>query len=170
MGPVSSVVALVERAGCVVEHFEFPEAKLDGLAIGGGTPMPVIFLNRNYPRDRMRLTLAHELGHLVMHRELRETVEEEAWAFAAEFLMPEAEIGAQLYPLSIESLGALKTKWGVSMQAILKRASDLKRVNSRYAQFLWMRMGQLGYRTCEPFEDRIPPETPTPIEKRMNDP
>ena len=166
-GPVSRLVRLAEESGCIVDFFDFLQAKIDGLVLGGGTATPFIFLNREYPSDRKRLTLAHELGHLVMHRELRSTVEDEAWAFAAEFLMPAHVISSELYPLSIERLGALKIRWGVSMQAILRRATVLERVSPRYAQYLWMQMGQYGFRTSEPFGDRVPLEDPTPLEKRM---
>lgn len=168
-GPVANLLSLVERTGCVVQHFDFRTEKIDGLAICGGTPTPFIFLNQQYPADRLRLSLAHELGHLVMHREIKETVEEEAWAFAAEFLMPGNEIRHDLYPLSIESLAQLKLKWLVSMQALLKRARTLGQVQERYSQFLWMRMGQYGYRKSEPLTERIPREIPTPLKDLMRD-
>lgn len=166
-GPIDNVVNLVESAGCIVEFFDFGTDKIDGLAIGGGTDQRFVFLNRDYPIDRRRLSLAHELGHLIMHREIRDSVEDEAWAFAGEFLMPSAEIGPHLFPLSIEKLAQLKLKWRVSMQAILKRAKELGKIQPRYYQFLWMRLGQFGYRKSEPYADQIPPENPTPLEDRM---
>ena len=48
-------------------------------------------INSRVPTDRKRMTLAHELGHIVMHSEpihLSKQSEEEAMRFAAEFLMP----------------------------------------------------------------------------------
>ena len=166
-GPITSVIELVQSAGVVVELFDFSTDKIDALAIGGGTRVPFVFLNRVFPPDRRRLSLAHELGHLVMHREIRDTVEDEAWAFAAEFLVPAGEISGKLYPLNIERLAELKLKWMVSMQALLKRAKTLNQINDRYAQFLWMRLGQCGFRKTEPYEDQMPPEIPVPFERMI---
>jgi Zn-dependent peptidase ImmA (M78 family) len=103
-----------------------------------------------------------------MHTEPHEKVEDEAWAFAAEFLMPAAEIGQQLDRLNLDKLGRLKKEWGVSMQAILHRARKLEKISESYYRFLWMQIGKCGYRVHEPFEDSIPDEKPTEIEKRLN--
>lgn len=168
-GPVGPLVKMVESSGCLVESFNFGTDKIDALSMGGGTPHPFIFLNESFPTDRIRLSLAHEVGHLVMHRELKESVEAEAWAFAAEFLMPKDEIASDFYPLSIDSLARLKLKWKVSMQALLKRASQIGCVQQRYAQFLWMRLGQYGYRKCEPNSELLPKELPTPLAERINE-
>jgi Zn-dependent peptidase ImmA (M78 family)/transcriptional regulator with XRE-family HTH domain len=164
-GPVHNLIRWVEEAGCVVEWFQFGIPKIDAVALGG--PIPVIFLNPSFPPDRIRLSLAHELGHQVMHRELHEKVEDEAWAFASEFLMPEIDIRPELYPLDIEHLLNLKIRWQVSMQALLKRAKDLDRISDRYSQFLWMRLGQYGFRKEEPGREKIQKEEPTPLSERL---
>ena len=165
-GPIENLTKLVEDTGCVVELFNFGAGKLDGLAIGGGTETPFVFLNDKFPADRRRFSLAHELAHIVMHRTVTETVEEEANVFAGAFLMPKEDIDTKLYPLTIEKLIALKLEWRCSMKAILKRALQLGRIKTRYEQFLWMRLGQLGYRTTESLENDLPQETPTSIEDR----
>jgi Zn-dependent peptidase ImmA (M78 family)/DNA-binding XRE family transcriptional regulator len=169
-GPVANLVRLIEQAGCIVDHFDFGTERIDGLAIGGGTSTPFIFLNKKYPADRLRLSLAHELAHLVMHRELKESVEDEAWAFAAEFLMPAAEIRPELCELTFTKLAQLKLKWQVSMQALLTRAKNLGSINERNARFMWMRMGQYGYRKSEPLEDQIVKEKPRKLEELMDAP
>src|SRR6185437_12215941 len=102
--------------------------------------------------DRERLTLCHEIGHLVMHQSVRPEIEDEANAFAAEFLMPEAEIRAQLADLTIHRLAALKSLWRVSMQALLYRAQELNVIGRGKAQYLWIQLSRLGYRTREPIE------------------
>jgi Zn-dependent peptidase ImmA (M78 family) len=113
------------------------------------------------------MSLAHELGHLVMHTNPNENVEEEAWDFAQEFLMPAVEIGKQFARLNLDKLGELKKEWGVSMQAILYRAKKLGKIGESYNRFLWMQIGKCGYRVNEPFEDVIPDEKPTELEIRL---
>jgi len=166
-GPIKNLTRLVEEAGCVIIDFPFPSSKLDGLCIRAPQKPPIIFLNHNSPKSRRRLSLAHELGHLVMHTNPHEKVEEEAWEFAAEFLMPAAEIGKQLSSVNLDTLGQLKSQWGVSMQAILQRAKKLEKISESHNRFLWIQIAKCGYRINEPFEDLIPDETPTELEKRL---
>ena len=166
-GPIQHLTKLVEETGCVIVDYSFPSAKLDGLCIRSEYKPPIIFLNKDLPKSRRRLSLAHELGHLVMHTGPHETVEDEAWEFAGEFLMPVAEIEQQLDGLNLDKLGQLKKEWGVSMQAILYRAKKLGKISESYYRFLWMQIGKCGYRINEPFEDVIPEEKPTELEKRL---
>ena len=167
-GAVQRLTEQIEDAGCVVVDYPFPAVKLDGLSIRAPQKTPIIFLNKNLAKSRRRMSLAHELGHLVMHTEPHEEVEDEAWDFAAEFLMPADEIKQQLDRLNLDKLGRLKMEWGVSMQAILYRARKLEQISESNSRYLWMQIGKCGYRVNEPFEDAIPDERPTEIEKRLN--
>jgi Zn-dependent peptidase ImmA (M78 family) len=106
-GPIRNLTELVEGAGCVIVNFPFPSSKLDGLCIRAPHKPPIIFLNVSFAKSRRRLSLAHELGHLVMHTNPHENVEDEAWEFAGEFLMPEAEIAKDLSDLNLDKLGKL---------------------------------------------------------------
>lgn len=56
---------------------------------------------KNIPADRLRATLAHELGHLVLHMNdnsisKERNIEDEAWLFAGEFLLPVEGLRKQL--------------------------------------------------------------------------
>jgi len=166
-GAVQHLTQLVENTGCVIVDYSFPTTKLDGLCIRAAEKPPIIFLNKDLPKSRRRLSLAHELGHLVMHTDPHEKVEDEAWEFAGEFLMPSAEIEQQLDGLNLDKLGQLKKEWGVSMQAILYRAKKLEKIGESYNRFLWMQIGKCGYRVNEPYEDAIPDENPTQLEERL---
>jgi Zn-dependent peptidase ImmA (M78 family) len=166
-GAVENLTKLVENTGCVIVDYSFPSAKLDGLCIRAPQKRPIIFLNKDLPKSRRRLSLAHELGHLVMHTNPNENVEDEAWDFAGEFLMPSAEIEKQFEGLNFDKLCQLKKQWGVSMQAILYRAKKLGKISESYYRFLWMQIGKCGYRVSEPFEDLIAEERPTKLEQRL---
>lgn len=124
---------------------------------------PLFFVNASASGDRLRYSLSHEMGHIVMHEVHTEDMEREANRFAAEFLMPANDIRSSLDGLSLPKLATLKPYWKVSMAALLKRATDLKKITERQVRYLWMQMGRLGYRTREPAELEIPVEKPTTL-------
>ncbi len=126
-GPVANLVALIEEAGGIVIIARFGTNLLDGLSFRMEGLPPLFFMNSEMPGDRFRFSLAHELGHMVMHGipDDDEKMESEAHRFAAAFLMPAAEIKPYLTSPKLSSLGRVKAYWKVSIKALLKRASDL---------------------------------------------
>jgi Zn-dependent peptidase ImmA (M78 family)/transcriptional regulator with XRE-family HTH domain len=167
-GPVKNLTELVEDAGIVVVPFDFGTNKLDGLSVLGDGRVPIIFINPAFPAGRQRFTLAHELGHIVMHTIPKPEMEDEAHAFAGEFLMPEADIISSFYPIGLDQLARLKLHWRVSMQALLKRGCDLGAITERYGRYLWMQMGKFGYRNREPHEEQIPHEHPSLLKELVD--
>lgn len=111
----------------------------------------------------MRFTLAHEIGHIVMHTLHSEDQEREADEFAAEFLMPEKEIKPDLRSLTIAKLSPLKQYWKVSMAALIRRARDLDQINDRQYRRFFTKLNHLNYRTNEP--NPIPQEEPRLIKE-----
>ncbi|NTW73003.1 MAG: ImmA/IrrE family metallo-endopeptidase [Eubacteriaceae bacterium] len=151
-GPADNITDYIENAGCIIIHCDFGTRMMDGLSICSPAMPPMMFINKNLTGDRLRFTIAHELGHIVMHDYPTLTMEDEANKFAAEFLMPENDIYYELENITIDRLVSLKIRWKVSMQALLYRAASLETITERSKQYLWMRMGQSGYRTHEPIE------------------
>jgi Zn-dependent peptidase ImmA (M78 family) len=163
-GPMGDLTQLLEDNGVIVIAMPREDNDLSGLSIYDhrSTLPPVVFVNASAPGCRGRFTLAHELAHLVLHHQLKETVaecEDEADEFAAEFLMPAADIRRE-FPsrIDLSQLVHMKTRWGVSMGALLMRARSLGRITEYQHSSLWKRMSMLGYRTNEPVE--IPREVP----------
>ncbi len=120
--------------------------------------------------DRYRLSVAHELGHLVMHksflRKSNREVEDEAWAFSAELLMPESAMREEMVPpLTITAFARLKPRWGVSIAALIRRAYDLNIITKRQYHYLSQQMTTLGYRTREPKNIDVPVEKPRLLRK-----
>src|SRR5262249_10300310 len=153
LGPVRSVVGEIERAGGIIFRCGFNTMKVD--AISQWPPdapelPPVFFVNEDIPGDRMRWTLAHELGHIVMHHLPTDDPEGEADRFASEFLMPGREIVAELNPFSLHRAAALKPYWKISMAALVRRAHDLKCISNRKYEYLNTQLAKLGYKKCEP--------------------
>src|SRR5690242_8504646 len=87
-GPIGNLTEYCERAGIVVVWFDV-DAPIDGVAIRVRDLPPCIFLNSRRPADRMRFSLAHELGHIIMHKVPTDEMETEANSFASELLVPE---------------------------------------------------------------------------------
>lgn len=158
-GPIGNLVEYVERAGCVVIESDLDSAGIDGITLSIPGLPPCIFLNRNRPADRKRFTLAHELGHLVMHTIPSPDMENEANLFASCLLMPAPDIGPQLSGLSLAKMAALKPIWRVSMASILMRAKTLGRVTESQSTYLWRQMAP--YRLREPDELSFADERPS---------
>jgi Zn-dependent peptidase ImmA (M78 family) len=157
-GPVKNMADVVEAAGGIIVTMSLDTPKIDAVSQRIPGLPPVFFLDRGKPADRCRFTLAHEIGHIVMHRTPSPNAEEEADRFAAEFLMPAAEIRSDLKDLSIPRAAALKLRWRTAMQAIIRRAKDTGAISAGSYQSLCVRISQLGYRKNEP--NPIEPETP----------
>jgi Zn-dependent peptidase ImmA (M78 family)/DNA-binding XRE family transcriptional regulator len=157
-GPLSNLTSAVEDAGGLVIRCEFGTNKVDAFSQWLPDMPPLFFVNVTIPADRVRFSLAHEIGHIVMHQLPTDDMEREADRFAAEFLMPESAVRPDLIDVSLPRLAVLKPKWKVSMAALLKRAGDLEMITPRTKNYLWFRMGSQGYKLQEPVS--IPDEEP----------
>jgi len=159
-GPIDNLTDLLENNGIVINCINIEEDKFDGYScfLEGYF---FIFINPQMSGDRLRFTIAHELGHLIMKNEDNPypKCEEEANQFASEFLMPEADIKLELNNLTCEKAYYLKPQWKVSMAALIRRALDTSAITpSRYTS-LNVQMSKLGYRRNEPYP--IDKESPT---------
>lgn len=160
LGPVRSLTRWIEAAGCVVIEEDFGTARVDGLS-QWVDDYPVVLINQRCPTDRKRLTLAHELGHLVLHSvDVSMDIESEANDFAAEFLTPADLIRPQLRNVTTGRLHDLKREWGVSMQALIERAYQLHTIKATQRSNLYKSFSAKGWRTNEPLSDEIAPEEP----------
>ena len=166
-GPIKNLTNAIENAGGIVVWCNFgPKALLDAISQWIPGFPPLFFVNANVPGDRLRFSLAHELGHVLMHRIPNPDMEKQANKFAAELLMPEEEIALSLRALTLSKLADRKLYWRVSMAALIMRAKDLKKITERQSSYFWSQMAKLGYKTCEPAELEIPKEEPN-ILKQM---
>jgi len=155
--PLKHLVRLLESHGVLVVFSPPQTSAVDAYSFES-TERPVVVLNptkRDYYRQRF--DVAHELGHLIMHRDAEpggRVVEEQANRFAAEFLMPEDEL-RPLLPTAMnarawDTLGALKEQWGVSIQALLFRARRLGSISDVTYRNAVITLTQRGWRRQEP--------------------
>lgn len=171
IGPVRQLYRWIEAAGVFAVERDLSTARVDGLSqvIDG---VAIMLINETIPTDRKRMTIAHELGHIVLHsgRYLPDDPEDEADRFAAEFLMPETALAPYLNNLDLPALKALKLEWGTSMQACFERAFSLGKVTTEQRTKFYKTLSRRGWKVKEPDSERLPREIPellSSIEKEL---
>lgn len=161
-GPIKSLSRVIEDSGGIVVDQDLGVDDVDALCRWVPALPKLFFVNGAKPADRTRLSLAHELGHTVMHfgRDFEPRLaEDQAFAFAAAFLMPAQDIRSDLRrPLQLSDLAQLKRKWRVSMAAIVKRAHSLGLIDETRYKSLFVQLSRRGWRKTEPVN--IERETP----------
>ncbi len=174
-GPIRNLTQIMERAGIIIGLSDFHGASISGVTFSAPGRAPIVLVNRHHPADRLRFTLAHELGHLVLHRFPTSDMENEANQFASSFLLPPSEL-KQVFrgrKITLALLASLKKEWRVSMQSLLMSASATNSVTKNQARYLWQQISSKGWRTREPasldFEFDAPTVLPTMIRAHLDD-
>jgi Zn-dependent peptidase ImmA (M78 family)/transcriptional regulator with XRE-family HTH domain len=154
-GRIPNMVTLLEAHG--VRVFSLAEETRDMDAFSCWSDgVPYVFLNtRMKSAEHGRMDAAHELGHLVLHRDhdtprgRRE--EHEANLFAGAFLMPEGSIRAYA-PRGggIAELIEAKRLWSVSLAGLAYRMNALGMLSDWEYRSLFIEISARGYRTHEP--------------------
>jgi Zn-dependent peptidase ImmA (M78 family) len=164
--PIPQLMKVVENCGVSVLAVPSEIVESDAFSVWAGhdAPKAVVVILRMHSGDRLRYSLAHEVGHLVMHQArvgTRLELEAQANKFAAEFLMPEVAMRSELVqPVTLTSLSRLKLRWGVALQALIKRANDLNIITPGQYKYLNDQIGMLGLKRNEPKELEVPLERP----------
>jgi Zn-dependent peptidase ImmA (M78 family)/transcriptional regulator with XRE-family HTH domain len=169
-GPIRNLIDKMEEEGIkVILTPHDGDKKFDGL-VAKANGHTVIVVGQDWPGDRQRFTLAHELGHLALHGRLAPGLDEERACnrFAGAFLVPKIEatrlLGACRSWLEPRELYMLKNEWGLSMNGWIYRALDLGILTRPSARRLWeffSKQGEGGitWREREP-GDAYPKECP----------
>jgi Zn-dependent peptidase ImmA (M78 family)/transcriptional regulator with XRE-family HTH domain len=140
--PIGPLIRTLEHHGVWVLAIPVPLPRRDACSAwaGGDGATPVIVVAATAAGDRRRFSVAHEVGHLVLHQMPHGSpheLERQADAFAEAFLLPEAAMRAALVPpITLTTLADLKTRWGVSLQALIQRAHTLDLVWSNNSNAL----------------------------------
>ena len=150
--PIHDIFKVIENKGIIIYELNTDE-KFDGISFFTPKGFAVIVVNKRFTNDRKRFTLAHELGHLIMHTafpvpNIRDK-EQEANDFASEFLMPKNAIIKSLGNLKVSALSALKNYWLTSKASIVKRAQSLGAINKDRYQFLNIELSRSGEKKKE---------------------
>ncbi|WP_246728044.1 helix-turn-helix domain-containing protein [Rhizobium leguminosarum] len=171
-GPVSSMTRVVENAGAVVSFFSGVSERVDALSID--RPRPMIIRSEAKPAAvRLRFDLAHECGHLVMHRGIEtgdKVTESQANRFASAFLLPRSSFIHE-FPrgrlLNWQAIFAMKLRWKVSAAAIIRRAFDLSVISADQYRTGYIHLSKTGQKKVERYDDEMVAEQPELLQSAM---
>ena len=169
-GPISNSVWLLENNGAVVVRRNLHADTLHAFS-RWANERPYIVLSSNRDCASIsRFDLAHELGHLILHRNLPEIylrdsdyfklIEKQANQFSAAFQFPQAAFAKEVVRTNLEFFRILKKRWRLSIGMMLKRAKDLYFIDEKRAANLWRSYSRNGWHQREPFDNEIPVEAP----------
>src|SRR5262249_37010759 len=171
-GPISNVLALLEAKGIVTCRYEMQEENVEAFSFWNGARPFIFMASEKEAGVRLRYDLAHELGHLVLHRWVEQSelenkttlkvVEAEADRFAGAFLLPSTSFPHEVYTTRLDAFVPLKERWKVSIQAMVYRCRDLDIIDADQALNLYKQISFRKWRKKEPLDDPrlIPVETP----------
>jgi len=174
MEPIADVIRTMEANGIYVSRGTLDAETLDAFSEFDGQ-RPYVFLNSDKNvLVRSRFDCAHELGHLVLHRNIKQkdlnraadfkVIESQAHHFGGAFLFPAQRFQREIWGLSLDSFRSLKPTWKVSIAAMISRASQLEMLDEEEAKRMWINLGRRGWRQCEPLDD-LPCEQPKMLAK-----
>ena len=179
-GPISDVMLAIENAGIIITRDYMKTVKMDGVSSWSKLDSrPYILVAREKETCvRSRMDVAHELGHLVLHKNIDSSVlnkkenfkeiERQAFYFAAAFLMPSEGFISEIFSLTPEALSTLKNRWKVSIAAMMMRCRNLNIVNEDRVETFWRHYSFRGWRRGEPLDDTLPLEEPRLLRRSVN--
>ena len=148
--PIQNMSALLENNGIMVSFGTLNSDKLDAFSNESEYDCSFhIFLGTDKKSGlRSRYDAAHELGHLVMHTHLPQKVflgknhsffERQAHRFASAFLLPLPSFKNDVWMTSIEALKTLRSRWNVSVGAMMKRCEDIGLYGEKDTSRMWIK-------------------------------
>lgn len=151
--PIRNMVHLLEFHGARVFSLTENSRELDAFSLWHGTK-PFCFLNTMKSVEHGRMDAAHELGHLVLHKDRfdrKRDYEHQANEFASALLMPASTVLAAVpRGITLSTLVKLKKAWGVSVAALAHRVHKVGVISDWQYRSFCIEMSTLGWRTSEP--------------------
>lgn len=176
---IQDLALAVEGAGVIVVREETGIAQIEGLSAWSdalGRPLILLSADKNNGY-RSRFDLAHEVGHLVLHRHIQRTtdsarhkmMEAQAHCFAGAFLLPAETFASEVrVPPTLDDLLLLKRRWGVSAAAIIMRLKALELLDEDGALMLFKRRSARWGAKSEPGDEDRRPEQPRLLRRTID--
>lgn len=168
-GPVPGLVVLLENLGCVISRGVVDGESESSCSQWDGDA-PCILLGCDECPSRTRLDIAHELGHLVMHRDIdadlsldseaHRALEYQAEYFARAFLLPASTFGREVWAPTVDALLALKKEWNCPVSAMITRCGEIGAFDHDQVRRAQLNLARRGWKAGEPVEDRALAECP----------
>ncbi len=147
--PIRDICGLLDSAGVKVCAINIATDGFFGLSVASEDGGPAVVVNtwERIAVERWIFTAAHELGHLLLHRDAYDAAdggervgeEKEADSFAAHFLLPEGAFNKEWAASAgmgfVDRVLRLKRMFRVSYQTVLYRLSE----NPSYGSQVWPR-------------------------------
>ncbi|HEC2161350.1 TPA: ImmA/IrrE family metallo-endopeptidase [Staphylococcus delphini] len=179
--PIEDMLEVVELMGIVAVKFGYDEDKVDAFSattlLNGKKYFSIVTGN---PRSfyRQQFSLAHELGHWILHndyipeelsKEEYKEMEKEANEFASAFLLPKESFSNDLrnITINIDNLLTLKSKWNVSIAAMIERGHQLGIINIHEKSRLYRYMSYHNLRNPEPLDKETPCSEPLALSQSI---
>lgn len=170
-GPIQNLTLAAESAGIIVIRQETEVSVIEGLS-AWSDPLrrPIVFLSADKANAfRSRFDLAHEIGHLILHKLIPRTyerdrynqMEKQAHRFAGALLLPAETFANEVrIPPNLDNLLILKQRWGASVAAMMMRLHALGLLSDDEKLALFKRRSARWGSKAEPGDDKWEPETP----------
>ena len=176
---VQDLALAVEGAGIILVREETGIAQIEGLSAWSEMlGRPLILLSADKDNGyRSRFDLAHELGHLILHRNILHTkdndrhklMEKQAHHFAGSFLLPAESFATDIrMPVTLDDLLLLKRRWGVSVAAITMRLHALDMIDDEGKLSLFKRRSARWGGKSEPGDGDRKPEQPRLLRRTID--
>lgn len=176
--PVPDLALAVESAGIILVREETGIPQIEGLSAWNGShDRPFILLSADKDNGfRSRFDLAHELGHLILHKHIPRATERDQYKlmeaqvhqFAGAFLLPlETFVNEIRTPVLLDSLLLDKQRWGVSVAAIIMRLVALGMIDEEEKIALFKRRSARWGAKSEPYDDSRAPEKPRLLKRTI---
>jgi len=172
-GPIDKLILLLENHGVIVGTVALSD-DMDGVS-AWYEDGPVVLVKHGSPAVRTRFDVAHELGHLVLHRHLtsedvddkhrHDLMELQAHYFAGAFLLPEEGFVPEAVRVDLDYLVTLKRRWKVSLQAMVIRLEKLGILSKDQIGRFYQNMSRRNWRRKEPLDEELLRERPVLLER-----
>lgn len=169
-GPINNLSVLLEQNGIILCNSNINNIKVDACSEVINDTAIFFIRTNDISACRLRFDLAHELGHLILHseitkeelenKEILDRIEKEANMFASAFLLPREEFSNEVLALSLDHFVNLKSRWKVSIAAMIYRCKELGIFSDSQVLYLRKQISLKKWRTIEPLDDVIAIEKP----------
>jgi len=155
-GAVTNLLTFLEEHGLKTFKLTGP-GKFESYS-GFYRSQPFIAVDQNLPVDRIRFRASTELAQILFGLASDPETIRLYNRFAAAFLLPARIMEEYFLPagrkIALSELAEIKTRYGISLQAIMRRALDLELVTERRFRSFREMMNEKGWLWKEPVEYR----------------
>lgn len=163
--PIENITRLLENNGLVIGFYDLGADTLDGFSHRSFDRPHIIVSTLKASAARIRFSLCHELGHILLHKNLRpetlrnssefKLIEKQAHRFAGAFIFPQTSFHQEITSINLSTFRLRKPRWKLAISAMIFRAKDLGIIDDEIERKLRRSYGAKKWSRCEPWDDEI---------------